>query len=121
VTRPSTFCGATPARDYLRGLQAPATDEHCQPSKDDLLRWRERPVAPVERGSHRLVDIRRRPTTAGQQPERVVQPLQDLQHPERTHPRRVKFDRQGQTLDSRTDATSTGAAGRVTPKFDWTA
>ena len=45
--------------DLLRGLQAPAADEHRQPSKDDLLGWREQPVAPVERGPHGLLATRR--------------------------------------------------------------
>ena len=40
---------------------------------------------------------------AHQQLERVVQPLQDLFHPEGTHPRRGQFDCQGQALESGTD------------------
>jgi len=72
--------------DDLRGLQAPATDEHRQPSEHDLLGWREQPVAPVERGPHRLLATRRQRTAAHQQLERVVQPLEDLLHPERTYP-----------------------------------
>jgi hypothetical protein len=77
-----------PRADDLGGLQAPAAHEHREPSEDDLLRWREQLVAPVERGPHRLLATRRRPTAAHQQLECVVQPLEDLLHPERTHPRR---------------------------------
>jgi hypothetical protein len=103
----------SPARaDDLRGLQAPATDEHRQPSEDDLLRWREQPVTPVERGLHRLLATRRCPTAADQQPECVIQPLQNLVDPERTHPRRGQFDRQGQALESGTDGRQHRCAAR---------
>ncbi len=55
---------------------------------------------------------RRRPTAADQQPEHVIQPLQDLLDPERTHPRRRQLDRQGQALEAGTDGRQHRCAAR---------
>src|SRR6266542_1554936 len=107
--------------DLFSCLQAPAAAEYRQPLENDLLRWREHSVAPVERGPHRLMATRREPAAAHQQPKRVSSRSRICSTPSaRTHAAANSIAR-GRPSSRAQMAASTGTLRGVTPKVDWTA
>ena len=62
-------------RDLLRHGERAAAGEHTEPPEHGLLVRREQPVAPLQRGTQRLVTAQHRARAGGQQAEALAQPL----------------------------------------------
>ena len=77
--------------------------------------WRAR------RRSHRLKTTRRIPSAAHQQPEHVVQALEDFVYAKRPHPGSRKFDCQRDAFQPSANCRHHCAACGVKVKLAWTA
>src|SRR5207245_11508757 len=66
------------AGDGFSGVQREASGEHREPAEQDALVPGQEPVAPVDRAPQRLLARHRRAGTASEQPETVVEAVEDL-------------------------------------------
>jgi Sigma-70, region 4 len=90
-------------RHHLGGLQRERPRKHRHRAEHPLLVLIQQPVAPLHRGRRRPLPGRRRPVPASQQREPVTDPLQQMHHPQRLHPRRGQLDRQRHPVQPRHD------------------
>ena len=105
--------------DRPRGVEVEATHKHRQPAKQHPLGVGQQRMRPVHRGAQGLLAAHRGARTAGQQPEPVMQAVEDLGQRQRAHPRRRQLDRQRQTIQARADLGHRGgvvaADGEIRP------
>ena len=76
------------------GFEVAAAGEHGEAGPQRLLRFRAQPVTPVDGRPQRLLAGQRRAAPAGQEPEPVIKPVDDLLDGERSYPYRGQFDGQ---------------------------
>ena len=89
--------------DRLGRLERTPRREDRQPSEDGPLRLGQEVVAPVDRGAQRLMPRDRRPASAGQEAEAVVEACCDLLDRERPDPSRGELDRQRDPVQAAAD------------------
>ena len=87
--------------DRLGGLQGERPREHRDPAEHPPLVLIEQLVAPLHGGRQRLLPAGRQPVPGRQQREPVIDPVQQLRHPQRLHPRRRQLDRQRHPIQPR--------------------
>ena len=92
--------GARPG-DRLGPLQRERPREHRHRAEHPPLVLLQQPVAPLHGGRQRPLPARRQPVPAGQQREPVIDPVQQLRHAQRLHPRRRQLDRQRHPVQPR--------------------
>ena len=93
----------TGAGDRLGGVEVEAAQKRRQPAKQHPLGLGQQGVRPVHRGAQGLLAAHRGARTAGQQPEPVMQAVEDFGQRQGTHPRGGELDRQRQTVEARAD------------------
>ena len=89
--------------DRLGGVQGERAREDRQPPEYPPLILVEQLIAPVHGRRQRPLPGCRRPVTAGQQHESVIQPLQQLREAQRLGPGRGQLDRQRHPVQPRHD------------------
>ena len=92
--------GARPG-DRLGRLQRERPREHRHRPEHPPLILAQQPVAPLHRRRQRPVPPRRQPVPARQQAEPVIEPVRQLRHSQRLHPRRRQLDRQRHPVQPR--------------------
>ena len=93
----------TAAGDRLGGVEVESAQKHRQPAKQDPLGFGQQRVRPVHRGAQGLLAAYRGARTAGQQPEPVMQAVEDFGQRQRAHPCGGELDRQRQPIEARAD------------------
>ena len=96
------------SRYCLCRFQTAALGKHGQTAEYRALSLAEQAIAPVQRGTERLLARGRRATAADQEVDAVIQAVQDLVDAEYPHSRRRELDCQWQAVQSTTDATDGG-------------
>ena len=89
------------AGDRLGGVEVEPAHEHRQPAEQDPFGLGQQRVRPIHRGAQRLLAAHRGARTAGQQPEPVMQAVEDLGQRQRAHPCRGELDRQRHAVEAR--------------------
>ena len=92
-----------PAAHGLHGRRWNRRRERGHPPQDGLVGRVEQLVAPVEGGPQRPLAGDRRATAVGQQPEPVVQPVEDVRGLEHPQSRGRHLDREGQPVEPPAD------------------
>src|SRR5262245_52854154 len=88
------------ARYHVRGrFQREPTRKDREPAEDCLLVGSEQPVAPVERGAHRLLAIWTAAPAVREQVELRAEPGGELVRAQGAQPRRDEFDGEGKTVE----------------------
>ena len=85
------------------GPQIEATEEYRQPAEQHALGLAQEGVRPIHGRAQRLLPPHRRPGTSGEQPEAIVEAVQDLGQRQRAQPGRRELDRQRHTVEPLTD------------------
>ena len=89
--------------DPLGGVARPVADEDGEAPEQSLLRVGQQVVAPGDRAPQRPLPFGQVARPAGQQVDRVLQPLEDPGRREDLHARRGELDRERQALETRGD------------------
>jgi hypothetical protein len=105
----------TDAANFLRRIEVEIAKEHSRAAEEDLFRLREQRVRPVDRRPQRLLAAHSSSRAAGQQPEAVVQAVEDLSQRQRTNPCGRKLNRQGYAIQAPADLHH---GGRITLGHD---
>ncbi len=100
-------------RHRLRRRQVEAAREHRQAAEHGLLRVVEQRVAPLQRGTQRLLARRGVACAAGQQRQGGVQALQHAGHAQQRHPRRGQLQRQRYAVEPPAHLRQRGGLGRA--------
>ena len=79
-------------RDHLRGVEREPSREHRQPIEHRAFGFGQQLVGPVDRRLERLVARDRRAAPAGEHPEPLVEPLEDLGRRDGPRPGRRQLD-----------------------------
>ncbi len=88
--------------DALRGAQHDPSREHRKAFPQPPFRFGAQLVAPFQRGSQRVVPWRGRAVADVEKIVTMVEPVEQRRRRERAHPNRGQFDRQRQTVQTRT-------------------
>ena len=91
---------STRADDRLGSVEVEAAQKCRQPAKKHPLGLGQQRVRPVHRGAQRLLAAYRGARPAGQQPEPVMQAIEDLGQRQGAHPRGGQLDRQRQSVEA---------------------
>ena len=87
------------ARDDLGRVEREATGEHRQPREQASLGIRQQLVAPVHRRAERLLARDRRARTTGQEPEAIIEPVEDLLRAQHAGARGRELDRERDAVE----------------------
>ena len=96
------------ATDRLGRVERPAAGEHRQAAEQDPLPLVEQVVAPVDQRPERAVARQGGLAPAGQQPEAVVEPPDELPRAEHGHPGRRQLDRERDAVQAGADPHDVG-------------
>ena len=104
------------ARNRLRRIEIEATQEYRQAAKQNLLGLGQQGVRPVHRGAQCLLAPHRSACTAGQEPEAVVEAVDDLDQRQGADTRRGEFDRQRHAVETPADVRYRRRVSSLTAK-----
>ena len=91
------------AADLLRGLQRAAAAEDRKPGEELLLPFVEQLVAPLDRAAERALALGQVSRAAGEEPQPLLEPLEDLRRRERLHARGGQLERERQVVEPPAD------------------
>ncbi len=92
----------------LGRVERERTTEHGQPPQQRLLDRTEQPVAPIDRGAHRMVMTHRPGRSSGEQRELVVEAGAELCERDHVQPRCGELDRQRQAAEAAAHLSDAG-------------
>ena len=107
----------TATGDRLCSVEVESAQKHRQPTKQHPLGLGQQRMRPVHRGAQGLLAAHRGARTPGQQPEPVMQAVEDLGQRQRTNPCCGQLDRERHPVQARQISPTTAALSSVMAKL----
>src|SRR5262245_38237766 len=101
--------------DLLGRIESPAAGEDAQACHEVLFMRLEEVVAPLDRGAQRALPLWEIPRSAGEQRQRLLEPLEEHIRGEQLDPRGGQLDRERETVETAADLADGAVGGKVGP------